>query len=237
MRKFLLILFISIILPLSIFAKPVSSAQNQTQLTISQQPSEADRMFTIYQVTNDSINRMIGMIAWISAIFGIFITVVVAFFVIKQIFTDKEIRDYKESIKKNTIIIENETKKKLKEWNEISKKMTERDKVIEEKTREIEKKGKDAISSTEIQTLKKEMEELKDEIIFQKGRISTSVSGIASSTVIRAPSDWLSTGVIKSSDYLRVGDYGSLRCPKCFRINNPGSKFCSDCGESLDNII
>ena len=131
-------------------------------------------------------------------------------------------------------------------------KITERKQKAEKSAQRIEKMEKELkpasikkIKSSKdlkeaqsaLRNLRKEIEELKKELSFQKGKILT-VSGLGS------------TGSIVSSyplasDVLRVGRYtpdlgtfplGSIdskTCSKCSHVNEPGAKFCSNCGSLL----
>lgn len=245
MKKFfyLLVLLLSIFFAGFIFAQNATQTPAQIQATDNQNTFEMtkyDELFTIYQFTNDNINRLIGALTFITSIFAIFITGLVFFFAFKQILADKEIREYKETIKQSKISIEKETKEQIENWKSTNKliesKKQEMDKIIQQMKKEgLESSKKEEVEKLikDFEELKKITSELKSQIDFQKGRISTSVSGIMSSTPItRSPLldypssiDWL------PRNFKYVTD-PSL-CSRCFSANNPDSKFCSNCGEPL----
>jgi len=242
MKKILVVLLFScLFLGSFVFAQEITPERTQ-----------ADNLLTVYQITNDSINRLTITLTFIAGALAIFITGIVLFFAIKQILADKEIKEYKEAIKQNKIAIEEETKKRIKEIEATMEKITEREQKVEKSAQRIEKMEKELkpaslkkIKSSKdlkeaqsaLKNLRKEIEELKKELSFQKGKIST-VSGLGS------------TGSIVSSyplasDVLRVGRYtpdlgtfplGSIdskTCSKCSHVNEPGAKFCSNCGSLL----
>lgn len=186
--------------------------------------AEIDRLFTVYQITNDSVNRLINIIAVIATIFGVFITALLFIIVFKQISADKEIKEYKEAIKQNKIIIENETKKRLEELEETGKRMTAREEMVEKKAREFNEKGKELISSEEVKNLRKEIENLKRDIDFQKGRFSLSVSGLGGG----------GTPISYTSPVIRpYSNVALIKCPKCFHDNPAWVSNCEKCGEII----
>lgn len=242
-----IMILVGILLPIFSFAQNTSSVPAQIQLTKNDtisQLNETDKIFTVYQVTNDSINRLLGMLTVIVTIFAAFITGLVLFFAVKQIFADKEIKEYKDTIKQSKISIEKETKEQLGNWKGTTKWIEDKKQEMEKTIQQMKEEGSESAKKDEVEKLVKDFEELKkatnelkSQIDFQKGRISTSVSDIMSSSVVRSPSNWLTNSAIRVGDYgvgcYGAGDYGGPCCSKCFHLNSPGSKFCSDCGEPL----
>ncbi len=242
------------------FAQEASQTPAQTQETNNQEivqvsePDKTDEIFTVYQVTNDSLNRLIYVLTFITSVLMLFFFIGTATFLYRQYEKDKETR-------RNAIALEKETRRNAIAFEknlELSRKNIKiREREAEKNSKEIEKILKTIVSKKPktgkelkgaqdlLKKLKKEIQDLRGEVNFQKGKVST-VSGLGStaSTLTLGP-DILATSYPSASDAFQAGTYsadsrvvsstsfGSKTCPKCSHINEQGANFCSSCGKSF----
>ena len=120
----------------------------------------------IYQAANAQFDTFLTLIGIFITVFSVITAIVVAFFAIKQINVDREIRKYRDEIKqqkelaiqatKDIIIMLENTKKRAKEMEDEFKKVP-----IKPTKEELEK-------------FRKNLEDLKEEVAFKRGALSTS---------------------------------------------------------------
>jgi len=214
--------------------------------------NETSNLSLFYQVTNDSLNRLIYTLTFIASVLMLFFLIGTATLLYKQYEVDKEIRRYRDEIKQKKIIFENELElslKRLKEREEQAEKIV---KTIGSKKPRTSKESKE--TQVLLEKFKKEIQKLYEEIEFQKGRIST-VSGTPITSALYE--NTLTSGVDSSSVFFPgivsatrdLGDssfltrnYGSLGgqhgssskiCPNCSYTNALEAKFCSQCGKKF----
>lgn len=137
-----------------------------------------------------------------ATVFGIIVAIVIAFFAIRQLNVDREIRKYRDEIK-NQKDTATEEVKKLRATLEGTSAWAEETKI------KIEKELKKPLSGQtkkELEKLESEIETLKEEIAFRRGAISAAPSGLIRDT-------W---GYSNLNDSLG-GTYsiGQERCKKC----------------------
>lgn len=249
------IFIISIILTLFFinfaFAQEISQVPTVNQEEVQQAEFNAENnLFNIYQITNDSINRLISIFTVIASIFAIFITGLVLFFAVKQISADREIRSYKEAVKQSKIAIEEETQKRLTEIKTSMEEITEEKNKIKEDVQKIAKMKRELKpaslkkiktskdlkeAQSAITNLNKKIEELEDKLNIQKGKIST-VSGWTSSINISDTPSSISSSIDHSDGLMRVysGNIStSGYCRNCHHFNELGANFCAKCGSGL----
>lgn len=196
-------------------------------------------LFRIYQVTNDSLNRLIYVLTFIVSVLMLFFLIGTATFLYRQYERDKETRrnaiafeKYLELSRKNIKTREQEAEKNTKEIEKILK-------TIVSKKPKTGKELKEAQALLE--KLKKEIQDLRGEVNFQKGKIST-VSGLSSlASISGQPSTFIiggSDGTLTASGLSIPEKISSLSsyCPKCSHVNEYGAKFCSDCGTPLEDL-
>ena len=195
-----------------------------------QEISRINELFEIYQITNDNVNRLVSLWTLIIGIFATFITAFSIFFIVKHILADKEIKEYKEAVKQNKLIIEKETKEMLKEIQMILDRLKTKEENAEKIVKKIEGSKPSTKASKEVKEalakLKKEMEEIekiKQELAFQKGKLSISSTA---STV--------SASDIANMITRPIGSASGI-CPDCGHPNivMPGgvTNICSRCGK------
>jgi len=180
------------------------------------------QLFQIYQLSSNKIDTLIGLIAMIATVFGIIVAIVIAFFAIRQLSVDKEIKTYKEEIKQQKELIKAEvtaTKKELAElraWtrekkNEIQKALS---KPISKKTKQ------------ELKRLEEEIDKLREEIAYKQGSISAipkstdlsflgRISSLGTAGAMKICNNCHQTYL---DDSLGVTTLGS-QCPYCGHLN------------------
>ena len=129
---------------------------------------------------NNNINLFINLITMIATIFGIIVAIVIAFFAIRQINVDREIRKYRDEIK-----CQKEEAIKLVEKTKVD--LSTLSKWTEEKKKEIEKALKrpaSKLTQKKLENLDKKIEDLEDEIAYKRGAISATASGISGDNIL-----------------------------------------------------
>lgn len=150
-------------------ATPVMAQQ------ITQAPSQNESLLQSYNLTNDSINRLMVFVGVIAAILGLFITIVFVFFAIRQFSADKEIREYRNDLKRGAELVETEREAIIKQMQEAGIKANKAAKAVEEieaKAKEIENKPDNPETQKQLKELAEKVEGLKQTISFQSGRLS-----------------------------------------------------------------
>ncbi|GEM_PF-6189719 len=214
-----------------LFFAPFVLAQETTNLVPG-----AGQLSSVYQLTNDSVNRLIYVLTFVAAVLGVFITGIVLFFAAKQIQVDAEIKRYKEDIRKQKVAIEEEMEKRVKETTEAGERIRKQEAEIEKRMIAIKKIGpptKEAEQKlTEVQ---KELDRLRENIAYEKGRLSRNVivTGIGDSTITSTGAYGINLGPTSTS-WATTSTSGKF-CSNCRHLNSFFATRCASCDKPLDN--
>jgi len=180
-------------------------------------------LFRVYQVTNDGLNRLIYTLTFIASALMLFFLIGTCTFLYRQYEEDKKTKRRAIAFEKYLELSRKNIKAREQEIEKIFK-------AIASKKPKTGKEPKEF--KVLLEKLKKEIKDLRGEVNFQEGKIST-VSGLSSSaSIISSPSstDGL---LITSTPDIFEGISKLNYCPKCSHINEYGAKFCSNCGKRL----
>ncbi len=197
-----------------VFAQEESKEINETNL------------FRVYQVTNDSLNRLIYVLTFIASALMLFFLIGTATFLYRQYEKDKEIKQRAIAFEKYLELSRKNIKAKDQEIEKILK-------TVASKKPKTGKELKE--NRTLLEKLKRELQDLRGEINFQKGKISTpsgwgaSMIGISDQPSVYIAGD--SVGRLKTSGSGLFSTSGY--CQECSHMNEYGAKFCSECGRHL----
>ncbi|MFA5067195.1 MAG: hypothetical protein WC466_04065 [Candidatus Izemoplasmatales bacterium] len=153
-----------------------------------------------HQDPSAKIDSLMTLISMIATVFGVIVAIVIAFFTLRQFWVDKDIRAYREEIKKQRDLIIKEAGI-ARDWSAI----------IKEKKEEIEKiLGNPSMGEAKekMKKLNAEIEKLQQETAYRQGALN-------SLTAFTAPSGM---NILENSNY-----YGGIN-------NLNSLKQCANCG-------
>ena len=126
----------------------------------------------IYQTVNGQFSMAVTVMAFFVTALGVITAVVLAFFAIRQINFDREIRKYRDEIKQQRNLVMKESENTIIFLSSTAKDFEEKKKEIEEKLGKLPENATNELKSIEVK-----IEKLKEEIDFKRGEISAS-SGV-----------------------------------------------------------
>jgi len=198
---------------------------------LAQEQNSFEQQFQTVQFLDSRISNLTNLIAMIAAVFGVIIAIVLAFFTIRQWSVDREVKLYKEEIRRQKELVESEA-------NSVKKELADIKAWLKSKKEDIQKildKPSSKKTRQELKKLQEEIDKLKEELSYKQGVIEStplphsislnhSASDILGSTIYA--SDILSDektcqGCGKkykkySAGYTLVG---GTRCPHCGYYN------------------
>lgn len=161
----------------------------------------------IYQILNGKLDTFLIIISIFATVFAVIIAVIVAFFTIRQITVEKEIKQYKDDIKKQKENIEEEAKKFKEKMKERSDELIETHKKIQEELDKISQKEEKELSKTinkqKVKKLEEDLEKLKEQITYNQGMISSPRTVFGS--------DYIDSNVVFPS----ILSSDEIKCRKC----------------------
>jgi len=211
--------------------------------------NDISNLSLIYQSTNDSVNRLIYILSFITAALMASFLIGSGILIYRQIDVEKDIKAQRDRI----IAIGRDAELVQKNLKEKEKSIEEKMKDINKKTKKVDlRKPKDIeeLKNTKvlIEELEKDIKNMHREIDFQKGKVST-VSGVDWKTIndFYSSNDFASKGMMTvggndlsaftaktNKGILSNNQPGSKKiCSKCFHENESQAKFCSECGKKF----
>ncbi|MCX6722693.1 MAG: hypothetical protein NT094_01330, partial [Candidatus Staskawiczbacteria bacterium] len=121
------------------------------------------------QLSDVKIDTLINFIAMIAAVFGVIVAIVLAFFTIRQLSVDREIKQYKEEIKRQKELFDAEVIATKKELEEI----TSWAKGKKEEVQKMLSKPSAKKTKRELEKLQEDIDKLRAEISYKQGSISS----------------------------------------------------------------
>ena len=167
----------------------------------------------IYQAANSQFETLLVLIGTIATIFGITVAIVIAFFAIRQINVDREIRKYRDGIKKQKEIAAEVVERMKIDLKNASSLLSEA-KDTKSKFEEELKKPPSSETKKEIKKLQEKMEKLEEDITYKRGTLAAT-SGVVSGGI---------GGVLGGYNFSDPMIYAGVmtpwkeRCKKCGRI-------------------
>lgn len=125
----------------------------------------------IYQTLNGRFDTLLTTISMFATVFGIIITIVLAFFVLRQINVDREIRQYRNEIKKQKEAAIYEVKNIKSELEKASILLSEAKKVKNQIEKEF-KKPQNKDTEQKIIKLEEKINKFEEEISYKRGALS-----------------------------------------------------------------
>lgn len=183
---------------------------NQTGVTIQD-------FLQIYQSANAQFDTFLTLMGIFITVFSAITAIVVAFFAIKQINVDKEIIKYRDEIKLQKELAIQEVKNIKTELENIQKWTNETKIKIDNEL----KKPPNKQTKKELQEIKNNIENLKQEIAFKRGMLSTS----------NINNHHEFDNSLYSSAYL------NLRNDSLHKETKPFPQYCLNCGNLLPSKI
>ncbi len=191
----------------------------------------------IYQTVNGQFSTSVTLMSYFVTALGVVTAVVIAFFAIRQINVDREIRKYRDEIKKQKEMASEVVERMKVDLKSASSLLAEA-KDTKSKIEEEIKKPQSEETKKEIEKLQGKIEKLEEEITYKRGVLSAS-PGTAEPFVFTGVSDllpavfsWKRCGENYSKQYDRddllngpfVSAYGlrdhlKNKCPHCGNIN------------------
>lgn len=134
--------------------------------------ASSTNLLPTYELLISQFNSLVTLLSFFATAFGVIVAVVIAFFTIRQINVDREIRAYKKDISR-------QRDSAIQEVEKIKKELTDLGDWADVKKKEIEKleqtSGKE--NSKELLKIRTEIERLKEDVAFKQGAISTGPTG------------------------------------------------------------
>lgn len=165
----------------------------------------------IYQAANSQFETVLTLIGVAATFFGVIVAVALAFFAIRQINVDREIRRYRDDIKRQKESATEVVEKMMTDLKNASAVLSEA-KGVKHKLEEEIKKPPSKETKEEIRKLQQKIERLEEDITYRRGALSASpgvlVDGVAGNYGFSL-SDSLHTAV--SSPWQE-------RCKKCGKV-------------------
>ncbi|MFA5877215.1 MAG: hypothetical protein WC880_02515 [Candidatus Paceibacterota bacterium] len=160
----------------------------------------------IYQAANSQFDTLLVFIGTISTIFGIIVAIVIAFFAIRQINVDREIRKYRDEIKKQKELATEEVER-IKVQLEGASILIAEAKETKNKLEEEIKKPASTETKKEIEKLQGKIEKLEEDITYKRGALSASPSSVMSGSAFMVSDSLYSASVAGWQE----------KCKKCGR--------------------
>jgi DNA repair exonuclease SbcCD ATPase subunit len=171
----------------------------------------------IYQAASSQSDTLLVVIGIITTIFGIIVAIVIAFFAIRQINVDREIRKYRDEIKKQKEMAAEVVERMKIDLGSASSLLTEA-KNTKNKLEEEIKKPSSSETKKEIEKLQRKIEKLEEDITYKRGALAAT-SGVVSGGI---------SGVIGGYNF---GD--SLYS----NVVTPWQEICRKCGKAYEKSI
>lgn len=123
-----------------------------------------------YQAANSQFDTLLNMMGIFIAVFSTITAIIIAFFTIKQINVDREIRKYRDEIKNQKELAIQEVKNIKKELEDTQKWTNETKNKIDNEL----KKPPSKQTKKELEKIQKSIEDLREKIAFKQGELSSS---------------------------------------------------------------
>ncbi len=184
-----------------------------------------DQALAMIATMGTQFNVLATWIAVIAAIFGVIVTIVVGFFAIRQLNVDREIRRYRDDIRKQQKNASDVVRRMTKDLSAASAVLAEA-RVTKNQLEEELKKPESPQVQQEILKLQEKIDGLEDAISYSRGALSASPSvmggGIDESLIANSPSSVFYGSIPET---YTVAASGQERCKKCKKYYSKSGGF------------